>query len=287
MPSDSSTARPLDLSPLVHRDEKVYFGISVVISLALYIVLASAILGGGPLSGTLLTYLIFGIVAYFVLHGLHLGHVRGNGIRVSSSQFPQLHAVAEQHSRRLGIEETPAIFVLQSGGVLNAFATRFLGRNFVIIYSDVLALATQKGEKAVSFIVGHELGHVKRKHMTRRALLYPAMIFPFLGSAYSRACEYTCDRFGNALEPEGGIDGLLVLAAGRDLYTQVNSTEYMKQRETEDGFFVQYAEIISTHPNLPKRVAALNAVRLRESAPSRSPVRDPATLGQPGNVPTS
>jgi Zn-dependent protease with chaperone function len=106
------------------------------------------------------------------------------------------------------------------------------------------------------------------------------MIFPFLGSAYSRACEYTCDRYGNALEPEGGVDGLLVLAAGRDLYSQVNATEYMKQRETESGFFVQYAEIISTHPNLPKRVAALNAVRQRESVPSRSLLSDVPSLSQ-------
>jgi Zn-dependent protease with chaperone function len=155
------------------------------------------------------------------------------------------------------MDETPAIFVLQSGGVLNAFATRFLGRNFVVLYSDVLALATQKGEKAVSFVLGHELGHVRRHHMTRRALLYPAMVFPFLNGAYSRACEYTCDRFGNALEPEGGVDGLLVLAAGRELYTHVNSAEYSGQRETETGFFVSFAEILSTHPNLPKRVAAL------------------------------
>jgi Zn-dependent protease with chaperone function len=280
MPSDSSAPRPLDLPPLVHQKEKLYFAISVAISIALYLVLAGIILKGGPGSGTVLTYLIFGIVAYFIFHGLHLGHVRGNGIRVSGSQFPQLHAIAEQHSRRLGIEETPAIFVLQSGGVLNAFATRFLGRNFVIIYSDVLALATQKGEKAVSFILGHELGHVQRKHMTRRALLYPAMIVPFLGSAYSRACEYTCDRFGNALEPQGGVDGLLVLAAGRDLYTQVSPTEYMKQRETEGGFFVRYAEIISTHPHLPKRVAALNAVRQIESVPSRSPLTDVRSLSQ-------
>lgn len=281
MPSDSTPARPLDVAPLIYQKEKLYFGMCVVVSVAFYLVLAGIILGGGPATGVLVTYLIIGIVAYFVLHGLFVGHVRGNGIRVSKTQFPELNAMAEQHSRRLGIEETPAIFVLQAGGVLNAFATRFLGRNFVVIYSDVLALATQKGEKAVSFIVGHELGHVQRKHMTRRSFLYPAMIFPFLGSAYSRACEYTCDRFGNALEPEGGIDGLLVLAAGRDLYTRVNTAEYMKQRETEDGFFVQYSEIISTHPNLPKRVAALAAIRNREPVPARSPMREPAVFSQP------
>jgi Zn-dependent protease with chaperone function len=207
-------------------------------------------------------------------------------VRVSSKQFPELNALADQHSRRLGLDETPAIFVLQSGGVLNAFATKFLGRNFVILNSDVLALATQKGEKAVSFVLGHELGHVRRHHMTVRTFLYPAMVFPFLAGAYSRACEYTCDRFGNALEPEGGVDGLLVLAAGRDLYTQVNAAEFSAQRETESGFFVRFAEILSTHPNLPKRVAALNAVRKPAPAPARVPLRETPAISPAQNVPT-
>jgi Zn-dependent protease with chaperone function len=189
MPSESSRPRPLVLEPLIHPKEKIYFAICVVVSLVVYIGLAMAILSGGQIAGTLITYLIFGIIAFFVVHGLHIGHVRGNGVRVSSRQFPELNAMADLHARRLGLDETPAIFVLQSGGVLNAFATRFLGRNFVILNSDVLALATQKGEKAVSFVLGHELGHVQRKHMTRRALLYPAMVFPFLSGAYSRAAS--------------------------------------------------------------------------------------------------
>lgn len=278
MQSEPGASRLLDLQPLIHPKEKIYFGICLVVSILLYLVLASIILAGGPTSGIVLFYLVIGIAGVFIFHGLFLGHVRGNGVRVSERQFPELYAVAERHCRRLGMTETPAIFVLQSGGTLNAFAARFLGRNFVILYSDVLALANQKGEKAVSFVVGHELGHIRRKHMTRRALLYPAMIFPFLGGAYSRACEYTCDRFGNALEPEGGIDGLLVLAAGRELYAQVDKSEYISQRETETGFFVRLAEILSTHPNLPKRVAALDTVRQRESLPSFPPIRQPAAV---------
>jgi Zn-dependent protease with chaperone function len=278
MQSDSSPSQVLDLQPLIHPKEKLYFGICVVVSIAVYIILANILLSGGEAAGALLFYLIVGIVVGFLFHSLFLGHVRGNGVRVSDRQFPELNAMADEHSRRLGMSETPAVFVLQSGGVLNAFATRFLGRNFVILNSDVLALATQKGEKAVSFVLGHELGHVRRKHMTRRAFLYPAMLFPFLSGAYSRACEYTCDRFGNALEPEGGVDGLLVLAAGRDLYTQVNSTEYGRQRETESGFFVRFAEILSTHPNLTKRVAALDAVRQREPIPRPSLIREAAAV---------
>jgi Zn-dependent protease with chaperone function len=267
MQSDSKSPRPIDLDPLVHPKEKIYFAVCLVVSLLIYAVLATIILSGNPAAGPIIFYIVIIVAIVFIAHGLFLGQVRGNGVRVSSRQFPELMTMAEEHSRRLNME-TPDIFVLQAGGILNAFATRFLGRNFVILFSDVLALATQKGERAVSFVLAHELGHVKRKHMTRRALLYPAMVFPFLGGAYSRACEYTCDRFGHALQPDGSVDGLLVLAAGRDLYTQVDSTEYSNQRETEAGFFVTFAEILSTHPNLPKRVAALDTVRPRTTVPS-------------------
>jgi Zn-dependent protease with chaperone function len=267
MQSDSKPSRPIELEPLVHPKEKIYFAVCIIVSLAIYAALAMIILSGSPIAGPVIFYLVLIILGVFIAHGLFLGQVRGNGVRVSRRQFPELMTMAEEHSRRLNME-TPDIFVLQAGGILNAFATRFLGRNFVILYSDVLALATQKGERAVSFVLAHELGHVKRKHMTRRALLYPAMVFPFLGGAYSRACEYTCDRLGNALQPDGSVDGLLVLAAGRDLYTQVNSAEYSNQRETETGFFVAFSEILSTHPNLPKRVAALDTGRPGPAVPS-------------------
>ncbi len=263
MPTDPRTERPVYVDALVNGKEKIYFAIAVLVSIALYIVLAMIIVSGTPIGGTVLFYTILIAIGYFVFHGVMIGQIRGNGVRISERQFPELMAMAKRHSRRLDME-VPDVFVLQSGGILNAFATRFLGRNFVVLYSDVLALATQKGEKAVSFVLGHELGHVKRRHMTRRALLYPAMMFPFLGSAYSRACEYTCDKIGNALEPEGSVDGLLVLAAGRDLYHQVDPTVYAEQRQTEGGFFVRFAEILATHPNLTKRVAVLGGSRPRE-----------------------
>jgi Zn-dependent protease with chaperone function len=279
MQADATPTHQIDLEGLVHPKEKLYFAIAALVSIAVYIFVITMILSSAQFAGTLITYGVFITVFYLLVHGLHLGHVRGNGIRVSRRQFPELMAMADSHTRRLGMEETPAIFVLQSGGVLNAFATRFLGRNFVVLNSDVLALATQKGEKAVSFVLGHELGHIQRKHMTWRTVFLPGMNLPFLGGAYSRACEYTCDRFGYALEPEAGLDGLLVLAAGRDLYSQVNSAEYSKQPETESGFFVRFAEILATHPHLTKRVAALSAVRLHQPVVARPAVIAPIAAG--------
>lgn len=242
---------------LINPRERWLYGLMVVVSLVAYAGLVLVGLGDPKAASMIVFYgLVFALVALFG-HGLALGRVRGNSVRVSERQFPQLHRLAAAHTRRLGMERVPDIYLMQSGGILNAFATRFLGRDFVIIYSDVLELALAQGEAAVGFIVGHELGHVWRGHLKYRWLTAPGRLFPYLGPAYSRACEYTCDRIGAFCQPEGAISGLLALAAGKQLHTHVDVREFAAQAETDKGFWVRRAEIMSSHPRLPKRVAAL------------------------------
>lgn len=268
------------LAPLVHRKEHAYYLLMVVVSLLVYAGLVMAALGSpeaGASVGVVLTYVVFGALAFFMLHGLFIGRLRGNGVRVTARQFPTLHRLVAEHASRLGMRSVPDVFVMQSGGMLNAFATRFLGRDFVVVYSDVLALAEEKGEAAVGFIVAHELAHVARGHLKHRWLTLPGRMLPYLGAAYSRACEYTCDRFGAHCQPDGGIEGLLVLAAGPVLYHRVDVREYARQVETETGFWVKRAELMSTHPHLPKRVAALIAAGAR--VPSYTPMQFDGALG--------
>ena len=169
--------------------------------------------------------------------------------------------MAQRLANHMGLNPVPTIYVLQAGGLINAFATRFLGRNFVVIYSDVLELAYAKGEAELAFVICHELAHIKRKHLSWRWLLYPAMLIPFLGTAYSRACEYTCDTFGGHYQPNGALGGLLVLAAGNRLYQNVNAQEFIMQVESERGFWIWFSEVLSSHPHLPKRVASLSSMK--------------------------
>jgi Zn-dependent protease with chaperone function len=222
-----------------------------------YLALAATVVVTPAAGGPILFYAILIPVALLFIHGLLLGRIRGNGVRVSARQFPELRDLAARHAATLGMDKAPDIFIMQSGGVLNAFATRFLGRDFVVLYSDVLALAEREGAPAVSFILAHELAHVRRGHLRNRWLITPGRMIPYLGAAYSRACEYTCDRFGAHCEPQGAIRGLLTLAAGPDLYQRVNVAEYAAQVETEGGFWMRRAEVMATHPHLTKRVAAL------------------------------
>ncbi len=82
---------------------------------------------------------------------------------------------------------------------------------------------------------------------------------PWLGPAYSRACEYTCDRYGlvAAGDLEQSARGLAVLAAGGKCARQLSLAAFEEQRLESGSFWMSVLELVSSHPFLCKRVAAL------------------------------
>jgi Zn-dependent protease with chaperone function len=261
---------PAGTSPrqLVNPRERFLYATMVVVSLLFYAGLVFAGLSSPQVGATILFYGVLLFLLGMFAHGLALGRVRGNAVRVSERQLPLLHRLATAHARRLGLPRVPDVYLMESGGLLNAFATRFLGRDFIVVHSDVLELALAQGEAAVGFIMGHEMAHVWRGHLKHRWLTTPGRLFPYLGAAYSRACEYTCDRVGAFCQPDGAIAGLLVLAAGKRLHAHVDVREYAAQAVSDQGFWIRRAELMSSHPLLTKRVAAL--LKAGMIAPARS-----------------
>lgn len=235
------------MKELVYPRERTYFALCTVISVLLYIALAVTVVG--------IFYILLAAVMVLFINGIYIGTIRTNAVKVSARQFPEVYVKAQELAQKMEME-LPDIYVLQAGGSLNAMATRFLGRDFMIIFSDVLEMAYEEGEAALTFVIAHELAHIKRKHLSMRWLIYPGLLIPFLGTAYMRACEYTCDRFGANYVPEGAVKGLLVLAAGKQLYRKMDVAAFVQQTETEKGFFVWLAEVVATHPPLAERVRA-------------------------------
>lgn len=267
---------PLTPDQLVYGRERLLFAVMVAVSLLIYGGLVVFALADASTGGVILFYGSLVALGAFLAHALALGRIRGNGILVTERQFPLLHQLVTAHAQRLRLPYSPTVYVLESGGILNAFATKLLGRTFVIIHADVFALAVRRSRAAVSFIVGHELGHHWREHLRWRWLIAPARVVPYLGTAYSRACEYTCDRVGAYCEPAGAIDGLLVLAAGGWLHTHVSAEEFARQADGDAGFWVRRAELVSSHPRLPKRVKALLTLGLASPTTSPFPTGDAA-----------
>lgn len=237
---------------LIHKNEKVYFITSLVISIITYLLLIASLIG--------IVYILIGLIITFFLHGIMVAHFRSNGVKLTEQQFPEIHEKVLDLCRRMGIQKIPAVYVIQSGGLLNAFATRFFGRNFVVLYSDIFELVESGNQAEVTFIIAHELAHIRRQHITKQLLILPALWVPFLGTAYSRACEYTCDLIATAYtgNEKAAVNALTILAIGRNLFKRVNIADYLLNYSKETGFFIWFCHILSTHPPLPKRIKEIN-----------------------------
>lgn len=233
---------------LVHNNEKAYFTIALVISIFTYLVLILSIVG--------ILYLFIGLVITFFMHGLAIAYFRSNGVKITPQQFPHIHDKVQELCRLMEVKKIPDVFVIESGGFLNAFATRFRGRNFIVLYSEIFELIIDKREDELTAVIAHELAHIKRNHITKQLLILPAQWIPFLGSAYSRATEYTCDRIATAYTGNAyaTINVLTTLAIGKHLSSQVNVPEYLVHSNLESGFFVWLSHVLATHPPLPCRI---------------------------------
>jgi Zn-dependent protease with chaperone function len=272
----------------VNSKENVYFFIRMFTSLGLYYLFVKLIMWSfkatGPqlISVYMLYFYAFLIIIFlFFRFGILIGHLKGNAIKLSKNQFPDIYQIVSKQAELLGLSTVPSVYILQSGGVLNAFAARFFGRNYIVLYSEIVETAYGQDKAILEFIIGHELGHVRQKHMLKNLLLWPSYFIPFLGAAYSRACEYTCDNIGHALCPSGAKGGLLVLASGKTIYKKVNLKEYLRQQTSEDGFWIWFAEKVASHPNLTKRLAAFGDEKQSPVAMSRASLLEQPTFEPP------
>ncbi|MDA8137693.1 MAG: M48 family metallopeptidase [Desulfobacteraceae bacterium] len=177
---------------------------------------------------------------------------------MSADQLPDIHAKVMEAANKLGLTKIPEAYVMQAGGALNAFATKFIGRNFVVIYADLLEACSAEGREA-EMIIGHEIGHLALGHLKWLTFLAPARLLPWIGPAYSRACEYSCDRCGAdvANDINSAARGIAILAAGGKLAPRVNLNAFVAQTQEISGFWSSIYELNASHPFLPKRVAAL------------------------------
>ncbi|WP_410211768.1 M48 family metalloprotease [Aquirhabdus sp.] len=261
----SSSIPTIDPATLVYKNEKGLFIISAVISAVLWLIFLIAT------HGAVIIYILLFFIIYLFAQSALISWIKGNGVQITAEQFPELYARFSSSCQRLEIKTQPDAYILQSGGVLNAFATRFLGRNFVVLYSNVIdALAAHPD--AVSFYIGHELGHIKRRHIQWAGFLSLANLLPILGAAQSRAHEYTCDNFGAACceDKQSALYGIAVLAAGEKSYAALNIHAYLKQLKSTTGFWMSFHELISDYPWLVKRAARINNPEYPK--PSRHPL---------------
>lgn len=248
----------------VEKKENIFFALKVIFSLLVLFWVIQAIkmisgLGTEAITTSVTIFLIYGIFIWifvFFQKIILIGHLKGNGIEVSQKQFSDVYYKYTKMAENLQIKKVPRLFILQQGGMLNAFATRFSGKNYIAIYSEIFSVF-EENENVVQFILAHELGHVKRNHLIKRFWTFPSMVVPFLEAAYSRSCEYTCDNIGKSLVPDECIQGLILLAAGKDIYKKINIESYIENARENNTTVVKFANLFMSHPYLPRRIEKL------------------------------
>jgi Zn-dependent protease with chaperone function len=254
---------PLTLSNLTLPKETTYL---------VFVVLVSIVMWGLALMTIFLAFiaLFLGIAIWFA-NGLLVARLKAEAVKIDQTQLPRLATAFQEVCRQVGVAPVPDLYVVQSGGLLNAFTSKHAGRNFVVLYSELLETYGPDSPE-IRFLLGHELGHIRSRHILKQILLAPGLLMPLLGNAYNRACEASSDRYGAFVSGDinGSINAMMILAGGKHAKALMDPVPFAAQYRKFRGFFVSWHELISGYPTLSQRVA--NLVSLGEG---REPVRAP------------
>jgi Zn-dependent protease with chaperone function len=202
---------------------------------------------------------------------------QANAVRVSPTQFPELHRHYREALRVLDAPAEYPLFVTQTP-MVNAGAWG-MEKPFITVNSGTLGLL---GPRELGFILGHEIGHVVSGHALYRTMMYILLQlanlgFPIVGLAaravlaalmeWYRKAELSCDRAGllAVQDPEAAMTTMLKFAGG-GATGETNLPEFIRQAEEyrQSGDLVdQVFKVLNTldltHPFPVIRVAEMRA----------------------------
>lgn len=256
-PASSAYAPLQGASAIRHPKESAYYALAIIASVFAWSALALFVIAIGLMFAIPLA--IMGWLSSQMLRA----RLYGNAVRVGPAQYPEIHRIVVDFSRRLGLDRPPDVFIVNGEGEVNALAVRMLRHRYILLMSDLVDLMLASGSyQDLAAVIGHELGHHALGHSSpwKNLFLWPSRFVPFLGPAYSRACELSADRA--SLWLTGSLDavrhGLASLACGSHaLAASLNLQEFRNQEAAMSGFFLFLNDLFSTHPRLTRRLIEL------------------------------
>lgn len=242
---------PLDESALRDPLERPIFIASVVINFTLMAMAIALIFyqpswaRTHPVVGKEIAFLR--VLAITALAGIPLvvlnrnrreSSVRGDSVRVTEQQFPEVYAVLRSHCQRLGMTKLPELFI--TGSSITPFSRTFSSwrENYIVLHQNIFDIDDAKTMDVISFIIGHELGAIRLNQTAvwNEMLLTYLSSIKWLRAPLERVRTFSRDRYGAALTPTG-FRGLLISAIGRRLMDRVNIDAYIQEMRTYGGFW--------------------------------------------------
>ena len=242
-------------SNAVNPSEHVASGTSRYTILGYAAVVIGVIVATIGSAGAALLMLPIALIAQYIQAKNVRALIRGSGVHVSPLQLPQLYAVVEQFSQRLGLKEVPEVYIVEES-MQNGFAVKLGKRDIVLLTDDVVWGALQsKDPHALGFVVGHELAHIALGHTGAvRSMLRTAF------KPLSRADEFSCDNVASALvgNPDIAVHGVTLLTVGPQLLAYINDEALLAQaQQVCSDKLTKKAEKKLTHPLLLRRIGNL------------------------------
>lgn len=210
----------------------------------------------------------------------------GTSIKVTDQQFPRAYRALQAGCAALGIE-VPSLYAAPSSSRIQAQTLGTDDDPYVVVNSALIERLTDVELLAV---LGNELGHIQNNHviyttalhylshdsvMFVRWIVQPAILAL---QAWSRRAEISCDRAALICTRDlrGTVSAMVKMSLGVD--AQVNIDEYLAHLPDTRRGIGRFAELLRSHPYLPKRVQALQAfagsafyLRLTGTEPGTAP----------------
>ncbi|MBR4200984.1 MAG: M48 family metallopeptidase [Oscillospiraceae bacterium] len=187
--------------------------------------------------------------------------VKAQSVKITQRNFPEIYQLIFSFAQRLGMQKVPDAYIVQSGGILNAFSAFIPHRQYIQINTEVFEVAYRehKDLNALAFIIAHEISHIYYGHATMHYYvpIWFSMNFPLFSAIASRTREYSCDRLAQRLTNYDGLEAIIMLMVDRHLYKMVDKQDYFDQTAQDGGFFLWLNNLLATHPIMPKRLRAL------------------------------
>jgi Zn-dependent protease with chaperone function len=277
-----------------HPAEVPFLVVMVVLNLAIVLVIVRSALVvpflpaemqdsgfANTVRAALIGLLLF-VPALIVVREVQRASVLGTAVQLSERQFPALYSTAQEFAEALGLGRRPVVYLANGNGALNAFAAQAAGQDYVVVSSQLFAHLREENRDGLRFILGHEMGHIRLHHVSlwyQLAVAYSQRI-PILGPTLSRLREYSCDRIGAALEPQGAV-GLVLLASGRYAETEVDIEQLLDQGRRLRGLWVGLAQLPRSHPFTVRRLERLVGLGLLSTDPADRDQSADQTLRKP------
>ncbi len=207
----------------------------------------------------------------------HLVDLKGSNFHVTKASCPELYNQVKDVAQTLDVIDFPQIYT-EWGFFINAYTTGYKEDTLLVLYSGAVDLLTPE---ELTYIIGHEMGHIKSKHVIYHTLarffnqiignipLASSLLTPIqIGLMYwSRMSEFSADRAGLlACQDENVALGAIMKMAGvpQKYFESLDRNVFLEQAKEFEGLLTGTESIMknisvldNSHPWTVLRAAEL------------------------------